>query len=331
MKLFLGLFLFLNIGIVSCQTLISGTIFDEKTNEPLEGVSVYFDGTTIGVVTNSKGFFELELDRKIKSALVISYLGYFDIVTPNPYDKEGWKIYLREKAFALQGVTLKADPFTREEKLEAFKAQFLGTNKNGQSCKILNEDYIHVAYDVTTNQLLASSEVPIIVNNKLLGYENRFSLNDFYIKFRRKTLSTFAIKETYYEGTSFFIDKQKNNQKYLKNRNDAYEGSILHLMRTIRIENYENEKFYFFRGKAQLQPNSHIEVVKRGDYAKVIFPDFILSIWFEGRRSEIIKKANHLIIDKNGNFSPPTAVRFNGDLGRQRVGNMLPFDFLPKE
>ena len=52
-------FLFL----VFCKPLlaqeINGVVLDDKTNEPLESVSIYFDGTTIGATTNAKGVFKL--------------------------------------------------------------------------------------------------------------------------------------------------------------------------------------------------------------------------------------------------------------------------------
>ncbi len=331
MKLFLSLFFFLNFSAAISQTVISGTVFDEKTNEPLEGVSIYFDGSTFGVVTNSNGYFELPVDEKINSALVISFLGYSDIVVPDPYNKGNWKIYLKEKAIALEGVTLKADPFTRAQKMRAFKAQFLGSNINGRSCKIVNEDAIWLSYDVTTNQLLASSDVPIIIKNELLGYENRYTMVDFFVRYNRRTLSSFAVQETYYAGTSFFKDKQKNKKKYLKRRNATYQGSVLHLMRTLRDQDYINQDFQFFKGKFKVNPKAHINVVKQQNNAQVVLPDFTIPVLFKNRRSDIIKRGDFFTIDGYGNFSPPNAVVFNGDLGRQRVGDMLPLDFKPKE
>jgi len=331
MKLFLSLFFFLNIGILSCQTVISGTVFDEKTNETLEGVSVYFDGSTFGVVTNTKGYFELPVDEKINSALVISFLGYSDLVVPNPYGKGNWKIYLKEKAIVLEGVVLKADPFTRAEKLRAFKAQFLGSSANGRSCKIINEDAIWLSYDVTSNKLLAFSDEPIIIRNKLLGYENRFRLVDFFAEYNRKTLSSLSIKETYYAGTSFFIDKQKDKRLYRKRRNATYQGSVLHLMRTIRDEDYDNQKFRFFKGGFKIKPESYINVIKQENNTKVILPDFKMPILFKNRRSDLTKRGGYLLIDGYGNFSPPNNLYFNGDMGMQRIGDMLPLDFKPEK
>ena len=55
---------------------IQGVINDAKTEEPIEGASVYFDNTTIGVISNSNGEFAIPYDSSINTPLVISFLGY---------------------------------------------------------------------------------------------------------------------------------------------------------------------------------------------------------------------------------------------------------------
>ncbi|MCB0427330.1 MAG: carboxypeptidase-like regulatory domain-containing protein, partial [Mangrovimonas sp.] len=54
---FFLLILLLTIQGVFSQTII-GHVLDGQTREPLMGVSVYFDGTTIGSITNEKGAFK---------------------------------------------------------------------------------------------------------------------------------------------------------------------------------------------------------------------------------------------------------------------------------
>lgn len=58
-------------------TLISGTIKDKFTHEPLAFCSVVLAGTKIGTTTNANGSFKLALDATAESPLlIISYLGY---------------------------------------------------------------------------------------------------------------------------------------------------------------------------------------------------------------------------------------------------------------
>lgn len=55
---------------------IIGKIVDALTNAPLESVTIYYDGTTIGAVTNAKGEFSLPSKVTTQATIVVSYLGY---------------------------------------------------------------------------------------------------------------------------------------------------------------------------------------------------------------------------------------------------------------
>lgn len=58
-----------------CQnTIISGKVVEESTNEPLAGASVQVKGTNIGAMTNDRGEFQLTMNAP-RGVLVISYLG----------------------------------------------------------------------------------------------------------------------------------------------------------------------------------------------------------------------------------------------------------------
>jgi TonB-dependent starch-binding outer membrane protein SusC len=57
------------------QLKISGTITDVATKEPLAGVNVVLEGTTLGVMTDAKGSFTMNVPN-LKGTLAISYIGY---------------------------------------------------------------------------------------------------------------------------------------------------------------------------------------------------------------------------------------------------------------
>ena len=59
---------------------IRGQVF--YANQPLESVSVFIMGTSIGVTTNSKGQFLLNFSKIKNPKLVISYLGYKSLTIP---------------------------------------------------------------------------------------------------------------------------------------------------------------------------------------------------------------------------------------------------------
>jgi iron complex outermembrane recepter protein len=54
---------------------ISGTITDAQTKQPLASAAVYWEGTTIGVLSNNKGTFVIPSVKGINN-LIIKYIGY---------------------------------------------------------------------------------------------------------------------------------------------------------------------------------------------------------------------------------------------------------------
>ncbi len=57
------------------QVRVSGTVTDASTKEPLVGVNVVLEGTTIGVMTDIKGKYTLSVPN-LSGSLQISYIGY---------------------------------------------------------------------------------------------------------------------------------------------------------------------------------------------------------------------------------------------------------------
>jgi len=81
------------ISIVSnAQIKLSGTVVDEK-QQPIQGVSIYFDGTTIETKTTKNGTFSLNVQEIPNSKLIIRHLGY-ESFSPVDYSKP---IYIQLK------------------------------------------------------------------------------------------------------------------------------------------------------------------------------------------------------------------------------------------
>ncbi len=57
------------------QVKVSGTITDATTKEPLVGVNVVLEGTTVGVMTDINGKFSLSVPN-LNGTLAVSYIGY---------------------------------------------------------------------------------------------------------------------------------------------------------------------------------------------------------------------------------------------------------------
>ena len=68
----------LAIGIleVSGQTVITGKVYELKTNQPLIGVNILVEGYTFGTVTDFNGNFKISVSNPLPLTLAISYIGY---------------------------------------------------------------------------------------------------------------------------------------------------------------------------------------------------------------------------------------------------------------
>lgn len=55
---------------------ISGYVKDAKTDEPLVGVSVALEGTTLATITDIKGYYKIEQVPTKSYTVFASYLGY---------------------------------------------------------------------------------------------------------------------------------------------------------------------------------------------------------------------------------------------------------------
>lgn len=75
MKLFFSISFFCVSILLFSQNKIQGKVVDENNN-PMVGVSLFLDGTTIGFLTDETGNFYFEKSVLPQSVLVVGYLGY---------------------------------------------------------------------------------------------------------------------------------------------------------------------------------------------------------------------------------------------------------------
>ncbi|MBC8884130.1 carboxypeptidase-like regulatory domain-containing protein [Flavobacterium piscinae] len=185
---------------------------DENEN-PLYGANIYFEGTTIGTVSNEKGYFELKLTNQINSIFVISYIGYKEVYFKNYtiFKDKIHQVYLQPEIESLNEIIVKNHLFSRKDFLKSFKENFLGEKKFWKECIIVNEDDLIFDYDYNKHTFYAKSYEDLIIRNDYLGYKIIYKLEDFEVKFTSKSLSKSQIIQSFYSGISRFIEI--NNEK----------------------------------------------------------------------------------------------------------------------
>uniref|UniRef100_UPI00404B04FA carboxypeptidase-like regulatory domain-containing protein n=1 Tax=Flavobacterium sp. TaxID=239 RepID=UPI00404B04FA len=328
---------------VSFSQIVSGKIVDEN-DMPLYGVSVYFDGTTLGTTTDNDGVFEMNLKAIPDAILVISFIGYETVYLNSVLSPIQLK--LNPVSIALKGVVLEPIPFTRKEMLKIFREQFLGNTKSGRNCKILNEDAIQFIYESKDYKLSAFADQKLKVRNDYLGYIVEFELIDFYVYFSKRTVLSEYVLSCFYAGTTFYTDLTTNEKSYEKNRKSSYLGSYMHFFKNLTNNNWGKKDFILYDGSLPTDPNLFFEITDAKSTKKVTIKEKGASIsigeavnfqkafnlLYKGKyQSKVTFRTLEFTVDEFGNHSDIDKIDFSGEISKKRLGDMLPLNFVLPE
>jgi hypothetical protein len=334
-KYFLFLLFYLLFTPISGQNFTAKVV--DENNEPLVSATVYFDGTTRGVITNLEGVFNIEKPENLTELrLVITYLGYESLFID---DVENLKVVyqLQPKAENLNTVNLYSSPFSREEMIEVFRRNFLGVGKPARQCEILNLDDVVVYFKTENNTLYAEALNPVIVQNNYLGYKVSFDIKAFSVNFSARSLDELYQRQSFYAGFSFFedIDSKKD-----KKRQKVYERSLDKFLKSLVNGTLDQTKFQVGYQGFLLKPEKIFEVkpIDNNLFEVSLKPDVIKT--FNGRYvpSKIILKYKsemstlqfqnpQIRVDQFGNNIDIQNILLIGEISKNKIAKMLPTNF----
>lgn len=206
---------------------IRGKVVDAESGEPIRYANIFLAGTSIGCITDFNGEFLLRTKGNTTIPIVFSSVGYEIKTLSVPELQKSNVIKLIKSNFNIEEVNILSakSGWSRAKMMRTFKEEFLGKSDNAQSCKILNENDIYLFYNSTTKTLHANSQKPIRIKNKMLSYLIEYQLEYFImteteVKFRG---------HAYFEEISMLMGTHQ--ERIIKNRHEAYIGSIMHCMR----------------------------------------------------------------------------------------------------
>jgi hypothetical protein len=228
------------------QVAISGRVLNNKDKTPVANASVFLSNATIGSSTADNGAFKLYNIKPGKYDLIVSIVGFEVSNIPITIENKNIElpdIMLIPKTIALKEVSIKyhKNP-NRELYYGWFKDQFLGASERAGDCKILNSDVLDLDYDEASNKLTASSYDFLEIENDALGYKIKYLLNHF-------TFNT-NTREVSYEGPVLFTEMDgtpKLEHRWQENRKKAYEGSMMHFLRSAMSDRLAEEGFKVLR------------------------------------------------------------------------------------
>jgi hypothetical protein len=241
--IFLLLFLLGSGYLLSAQVQVSGRVLNDVTGEPLSNASVYINNTTIGTVTNANGEYVLKGIEPGQYEIIVSYVGFDLLVHRVSIGSSSLRITFRQvpKVQELRDI-LVVSSSQRKKWLEIMRIHFLGQTSAADKCRILNEDDIFFERTGRKEAIKAYSELPLVIENKELGYRIYFELQEFYYDAVEGQTRFYGYSR--YEEMKASTDGKSGRYQRIRSRN--YQGSTLHFFHALLRDALEQEGFSIF-------------------------------------------------------------------------------------
>lgn len=315
-------FLLLSFQVTQAQV-IKGRLLDVETDSAVSFASVYFNAAFKGTSSDSEGNFELNIKEYQGQSIVFSCVGYESTVLEDYEPGKFYKVYMKPRQTLLEDVLVEPDEMARELKERIFKNQFMGWSDNSMSCQIQNLEDIRFVYFKSTNTLEGYCEKPIIISNKALGYKITYYLDRFESK--KESLA--------YQGNFYFENdtsySKRKFKRVQKTRQQTYEGSRMHLFRAMWNDQLKKEKFKVLTESKKQRAYEEI-VTEKSEHKKYLSSDIPLTVKYRRRAPTFLQMKNpEVFFDQKGYFDP-SGISWSGEMSNERVGDLLPFGYLPK-
>jgi carboxypeptidase-like protein len=243
--LFLCVAIFLSFNVLAQSSfVVTGTITDKDSKTPMQAASVFAQNTTIGTVTDNNGNFKLTLPSGGYD-LVVTYTGYSTEsrrVATNDSTNKNMLIEMKREDRSLEAVAVVSSSEVKDgwERYGLFFLDnFIGKTPFSSNTHILNKDSVKFYFSKRLNRLKVKASTPIQIENDALGYKIKYAIDSFTYNYTTQT--------TYYTGYPLFEQMQPANDSqriaWNNNRMKAYKGSMLHFMKSIYTKTLKEQGF----------------------------------------------------------------------------------------
>lgn len=333
--------------------MISGTVLDNATGEPIPYVNVYISQTTLGTYTEDDGTFKFSTELSGVYTLVFSYVGYITEVRDiNLYKDEefDFQIELEAESLELQPLEVTASNKEWQRDFEIFRRNFIGTTGAALNTEIENPWVISFERDDDGN-LLAQAENPLSIKNYTLGYEMLVDLKEFM--WPENGEPGYYLFYASYSEMEPLSDKEL--QSWRNNRRSIYRGSFEHFLKCLYEDTLEECEFNVVvpntdnaveipeidtETAARLGVYSEIPGLKRGEVKtyRLRFPVDVFygkKRWYNPNRarSRIVPKGlgGIFLVTDRARLANPLSFRLDGVWSGYRIANLLPVNYQPGE
>ena len=331
---------------------ISGSV-TEKNTQVIPGANVFIEGTTMGTQADAKGHFTLRNIPAGRHRLVASMVGYIPkmALIDLPGKVNELNFTLEEDNKTLEEVRVVGSQDKKWEKqFRAFERGFLGESYNRKEVYITNKEVVD--FDENKDIFSAKASQPLQIINKSLGYKVTYFMDNF-----EKTSNL-----TSFKGLASFEklvpDDAKQERKWKRNREDAYEGSMKHFLKALVENRIEEEGFNAFllkpeylnnlrRGLFFDRNNERHDAFKATDLIGITSPEGLISLeWkipmeivYNRKRAArpifmdapypytILIPKGLIQVTDSGDLMNPYSIEMRGEMGKIGMAELLPLDF----
>lgn len=231
------------ISVINAQTYqLTGTIVTEQENRKIEGASIFINNASIGTTSDKEGSFSLLHIPFAKFELVVSHISYETVVVPITADSMGKHLIIKmqpKKSELQDVVVVPADKYGWQKWGSLFTRNFIGTTDLSQECTIKNPEVLRFRFNKTTGRLRVTAVDKVLIENKALGYIIAFQLEEFVYD-RKQSLTSFV---GYTSFTPMKTTSEHRQRAWKKKRLEAYNGSLMHFMRSLYQNKLVEDKF----------------------------------------------------------------------------------------
>lgn len=342
---------------------IYGVVREKASDEFLEGVNVFLNGTTFGAATNSEGYFAIERIPAGEFTIVVSMIGFEiekRIIRIEPGASYEFNFYLLPKVYKLDQVyVVDKQNEMWQRQFRTFINHFIGSSENSAFCVITNPEIINLTYNESEGTLKASSNGWIVIINNALGYKLKFNLIEFSLSSRTETSFFGEVSFEELRGNLIEQEKWKANRLY------AYNGSQRHFFRALSNNRLLNEGFNVYvtdlpRWSELTSTNlfrpdftSRLDTISSWEmglyfdkYSKINYVTESEDPAYSKFRAESGSKIDavlnsqtswfklphgYITFDIFGNILGKSTIKVFGYWAWQRIADLLPRDYLPEE
>ncbi len=227
------------------HVMMFGTVTDESTGLPIEGVNVFVAKSMLGDATDPNGFFSIDQLPMGTYDITFSHVAYelgVKKISVESSNDVALKVSLISKLDQLESIEIiSSRDKSWERYLKMFQTSFLGATPNASRCVITNDHVLDFQYYGNQDLLVAYASEPLIIENWALGYKIFYVLELF-----EQHGGT-----TRYVGKSRFEEMQPSDEgelkRWQKNRTKSYRGSLEHFITSLTSDRLRKEGFLIYK------------------------------------------------------------------------------------